>query len=51
MRIKLDEIPPEGLADMLRSAKYHVATLLEENLGGARIQSLRPPSSEKSAFS
>jgi predicted nuclease of predicted toxin-antitoxin system len=36
MRIKLDENLPEGLADLLRSAKYDVATALEENLGGAK---------------
>ena len=36
MRIKLDENLPEGLAELLRSAKYDVATALEENLGGAK---------------
>ena len=36
MRIKLDENLPEGLADLLRSAKYDVATVLEENLSGAK---------------
>ena len=36
MRIKLDENLPEGLADLLRSAKYDVATALEENLSGAK---------------
>ena len=36
MRIKLDENLLEGLADLLRSAKYDVATALEENLSGAK---------------
>ncbi len=36
MKIKQDENLPEGLADLLRSAKYDVATLLEEDLGGAK---------------
>lgn len=36
MKIKLDENLPEGPADLLRSAKYDVATLLEEDLGGAK---------------
>ena len=36
MRIKLDENLPAGLADLLRSAKYDVATLLEEKLAGAK---------------
>lgn len=37
MRIKLDENLPEGPADLLRSAKYDVATLLEE--GGRLVES------------
>ena len=36
MRIKLDENLPEGLADLLRSVKYDVATAVEENLSGAK---------------
>jgi predicted nuclease of predicted toxin-antitoxin system len=40
MRIKLDENLPEGLATLLRSAKFEVATALEESLSGAKDTAL-----------
>jgi predicted nuclease of predicted toxin-antitoxin system len=36
MKIKLDENLPAGLVDLLRSAKFDVATAVEESLGGAK---------------